>query len=259
MAGAFQNRRTRSTSSGAKPICAASWLARPPTSRPPIALGWPVSENGPMPGLPMRPVARCTLRIALTLSVPCADWLTPWLKQVTTRGVAIHNSKKFARSASARPQRAPSLARSGAISRARASASTKPVVCRVDIGAVERAALGDFDEQPRRTGPCPCPARRQDADRRSSAVAVRRGSMTTMRAPRCAAPLHALEQHRMAPGSIRADENDEIGLVEVLVAARHDVGAERAAWPATAEAMHSRELVSTLAEPRKPFISLLAT
>ena len=30
-------------------------------------------------------------------------------------------------------------------------------------------------------------------------------------------------------------------------------------WPATDEAMHRRELVSTLAEPRKPFISLLAT
>jgi hypothetical protein len=30
-------------------------------------------------------------------------------------------------------------------------------------------------------------------------------------------------------------------------------------WPATDEAMHSRELVSMLAEPMKPFISLLAT
>ena len=58
-------------------MCAASWLASPPTSRPPIAFGWPVSENGPMPGLPMRPVARWQLMIALTLSVPCADWFTP--------------------------------------------------------------------------------------------------------------------------------------------------------------------------------------
>ena len=58
-------------------MCAASWLASPPTSRPPMALGWPVSENGPMPGLPMRPVARWQLMMALTLSVPCADWFTP--------------------------------------------------------------------------------------------------------------------------------------------------------------------------------------
>ena len=54
-------------------MCAASWFASPPTSRPPIAFGWPVIENGPMPGLPMRPVARCTLMIALTLSVPLVD------------------------------------------------------------------------------------------------------------------------------------------------------------------------------------------
>ncbi len=54
-------------------MCAASWFARPPTSRPPIAFGWPVSENGPVPGLPIRPVARCTLMIAFTLSVPLED------------------------------------------------------------------------------------------------------------------------------------------------------------------------------------------
>ena len=58
-------------------MCAASMLASPPTSRPPMALGWPVSDSGPEPGLPMRPVARWQLMMALTLSVPCADWLTP--------------------------------------------------------------------------------------------------------------------------------------------------------------------------------------
>ena len=51
----------------------ASMFANPPTSRPPIALGWPVTENGPMPGRPMRPVARWQFRIALTLSVPDED------------------------------------------------------------------------------------------------------------------------------------------------------------------------------------------
>jgi len=30
-------------------------------------------------------------------------------------------------------------------------------------------------------------------------------------------------------------------------------------WPATEEAMHSRELVSIFAVPMKPFINLLAT
>ena len=40
---------------------------------------------------------------------------------------------------------------------------------------------------------------------------------------------HALVQHRMAPGRVGADQHQQIGLVEILVAARHRVGAERAA------------------------------
>jgi len=37
-------------------------------------------REGPAPGLPMRPVARRQLMIALTLSVPDEDWLTPGCK-----------------------------------------------------------------------------------------------------------------------------------------------------------------------------------
>ena len=80
MVGERQKRCTRSRCAASSIfMCAASMLARPPTSRPPMALGWPVTENGPMPGLPMRPVARWQLMMALTLSVPDDDWLTPWL------------------------------------------------------------------------------------------------------------------------------------------------------------------------------------
>ena len=77
MRGGTRSGRTRSTSAGAKSMCAASVLDSPPTSRPPIALGWPVIENGPMPGRPMRPVSRWQLISALTLSMPALDWLTP--------------------------------------------------------------------------------------------------------------------------------------------------------------------------------------
>ena len=56
----------------------ASMFASPPTSRPPIAFGCPVTLNGPMPGRPMRPVARWQFRMAFTLSVPNEDWFTPW-------------------------------------------------------------------------------------------------------------------------------------------------------------------------------------
>ena len=38
----------------------------------------------------------------------------------------------------------------------------------------------------------------------------------------------ALIEHRMAPGEIGADEHDEIGELEILVAAGHGVGAEGA-------------------------------
>ena len=40
---------------------------------------------------------------------------------------------------------------------------------------------------------------------------------------------HALVQHRMAPGRIGADQHQQVGLVEILVAAGHGIGAERAA------------------------------
>ena len=80
IAAAFQNRPTRARWTGFSiSIWAASMLASPPTSRPPMAFGCPVTENGPIPGRPMRPVARWQLMIALTLSVPIEDWLTPWL------------------------------------------------------------------------------------------------------------------------------------------------------------------------------------
>ncbi|MNT18157.1 hypothetical protein D3C72_1533410 [compost metagenome] len=72
--GDCQKLCTTSRCSGlASSICAASMLARPPTSRPPMALGCPVSENGPMPGRPMRPVSRWQLMMLLTLSVPAED------------------------------------------------------------------------------------------------------------------------------------------------------------------------------------------
>ena len=41
--------------------------------------------------------------------------------------------------------------------------------------------------------------------------------------------LHALEQNRMAPRGVRADEHDQVGLIEILVESRHRVGAEGAA------------------------------
>ena len=183
-----------------------------------------------MPGLPMRPVARWQLMMALTLSVPCADWFTPCEKQVTAFVVGAEQLEE-ARDVGRRQGRSPRAvaATSGAISRARASASAKPVVC---------ASMKSWSSAPISAR---CTSRPQNSAvsvpgaigrnrSASSPVAVRRGSMTTILAPRSRRFVeHALEQHRMAPGGVRADEHDQVGLVEVLVAAGHRVGAEGAA------------------------------
>ena len=39
----------------------------------------------------------------------------------------------------------------------------------------------------------------------------------------------ALVEHRVAPGEVRSDEDDEVGLLQILVAAGHHVGAESTA------------------------------
>ncbi len=60
-----------------------------------------------------------------------------------------------------------------------------------------------------------------------SAVAVRRGSMTTTLMSRCLARRgQPLIEDRMAPGEVRSDQHDEIGEFEILVGAGHGVGAE---------------------------------
>ena len=40
--------------------------------------------------------------------------------------------------------------------------------------------------------------------------------------------LHALEKNRMTPGGVRAHQHDEIGFIEILIAARHEVAAKGA-------------------------------
>ncbi|MNC92297.1 hypothetical protein D3C83_86930 [compost metagenome] len=48
-----------------------------PASRVPIALHWPVIENGDAPARPMLPVINARLLMALTVSVPFELWFTP--------------------------------------------------------------------------------------------------------------------------------------------------------------------------------------
>jgi hypothetical protein len=92
VSGAPQKRATRSRSSGAKSMWPARVLAMPPVSRPPMALGWPVIENGQAPGLPIRPVARWALMIDSPLATPWADWLAPIENRLTVRSWAANRS-----------------------------------------------------------------------------------------------------------------------------------------------------------------------
>jgi len=71
--------RTRSDLGGREVHVSCQHIGKPANLAPrPIALGLAGErKTAPFRGLPMRPVARWQLMIALTLSVPCADWFTP--------------------------------------------------------------------------------------------------------------------------------------------------------------------------------------
>ena len=137
--------------------------------------------------------------------------------------------RRRATSASGRPVAAAVAATSGAMARARSRAPSKPAVCVGDEGAVEGAGARRGARAGPRTGRCRCRAASPRNRSASSPVWVRRGSITTSLVPRAGPRVdHAAEQDRVAPGGVRADQHDEVGLVEVLVAARHGVGAEGA-------------------------------
>ena len=56
-----------------------------PTSRQvPQALGWPVSENGLLPGFETLPVSRCRLWIRLFTHTPRVCWFAPIVHSETT-------------------------------------------------------------------------------------------------------------------------------------------------------------------------------
>ncbi len=107
--------------------CAASIVAMPPTSRPPIAFGCPVSENGPAPGLPICAVARCRWISARFLSVPCADWFRPMQYSDSAGASRPNHSAACTRSATGTPQMSAAIA--GVYSRSVCRSSAKPCVC----------------------------------------------------------------------------------------------------------------------------------
>ena len=165
---------------------ALSRLDRPPTSRPPIALGWPVKDKGPAPGLPIWPVARCRLISAALLAVPLLLWFSPWqyrlsvgrrslwLPGASAPPQASHWAARY-RSASARPQTW--ATRSGVASRTTACSCAKPLVCASTKAGSAQPWASMMCKRPWQsiTSVPGCRARCRSA---SSAVSVRRGSTT---------------------------------------------------------------------------------
>ena len=99
----------------------------------------------------------------------------------------------------------------------------------LDVIAVERAVIGEMHQQPaeqRRIG-----ARLQSQEQIviADGIGPARIDHHDARAALLLVGEHALVQHRMAPGRVGADQHQKIGLVEIFIAARHRVGAERAA------------------------------
>ena len=119
-------------------------------------------------------------------------------------------------------------ATSGAISRARASACANPLVCASMYAGSSAPLLGEVDQQAaeqRRIGAA--------ADlQHQVGVVGRRGAArindNELGAARALVGDDALIEHRVAPGRIGADQHDQVGGIEILVAARHGVGTERA-------------------------------
>ncbi|MNO03171.1 hypothetical protein D3C81_2237950 [compost metagenome] len=60
-------------------------------------------ENGPAPGRPIWPVARCRLIKARFLSVPCTDWFRPMQYSDRNAGLRPIHSAAWIRSSSAMP------------------------------------------------------------------------------------------------------------------------------------------------------------
>ena len=100
-----------------------------------MALGWPVREKGPAPGLPIWPVARCRLISAAFLAVPLLLWFRPWQYRLSVgaRGPAgdsptpANQRVAVARSRGLIPQTW--ATRSGVAVRTSTCSASKPLVC----------------------------------------------------------------------------------------------------------------------------------
>ena len=99
----------------------------------------------------------------------------------------------------------------------------------LDVVAIERAVVGEVHQQPAEQRGIGARLQPQEQIVIADGIGPARIDHHDARAALLLVGEHALVQHRMAPGRVGADQHQQIGLVEIFIAARHRVGAERAA------------------------------
>ena len=157
-----------------KSRCAGNKFAMPPTSRPPIALGWPVSENGPAPGLPIWPVAKCKLISAAFLSVPWMLWFKP-MQYMLKLGPLPNHLAAWIISASRMPQISATIF--GVYSRTVSLSASKPLVCALIYAISNKPSHSITCSKPLNKATS-VPGKIAKCKSAASAVSVLRGSTT---------------------------------------------------------------------------------
>src|SRR5580692_3028831 len=138
--------------------------------------------------------------MALTLSVPIDDWLTPWLYTVTT--VEAFGTRCRQRLVKACGMRDDIIVVDCLVVREPGEQTGKQSA--VAVGADRQMKIGDVD--------CHRPARIDEYDAHFRPLLPRRSD--------------SLIKHGVAPGEIGPDQHDEVCKFEVLICSRHDVRAE---------------------------------
>ena len=198
----------------------------PPTSRPPMALGCPVSENGPAPGRPIWPVARCRLISAALLCGAVADWFSPWQYSDSVAVDAPNHCAACTMSAAGTPQSSAAAARRvfahGLLQRLEALGVRADVVevaqplpqHHVQHRVVQRDVGAGQDRQVQIRRARGVGAARIDDDDLDRRVALARS-------------LDAPEQNRVRTRHVGAGDEQALGALDVLVAGGRRIGAQR--------------------------------
>ncbi len=199
VAGMLSTPHSAATSARSAALAGSRWpgssVAMPPASRPPMALGWPVSENGPAPGLPICPVARCRWISAAFFAVPLLDWFRPMVYSDRAAGARANQRAAWTISAAGTPQIA--AAASGVYARMRSCSAPKPSVW-PSIWARSTSASATITCSMAWKSATSVPGRMGRCRSAAAAVSVRRGSATMMRM--CGRAARAASRRRNSTG-----------------------------------------------------------